>query len=87
MGVSERTYDYLIRRVEYPAERGYRMEPFKLPPWIHVVITEDGDSKWLTVHSRIHVNKEVRLHPSFSRQFSDWDILKDLSGKISHAYL
>lgn len=87
MGVSERTYDYLIRRVEYPAERGYRMEPFKLPPWIHVVITEDSDSKWLTVHSRIHVNKEVRREPSFSRQFSDWDILKDLSGKISHAYL
>ncbi|XAI94755.1 hypothetical protein [Pseudomonas phage vB_Pa-PAC6] len=61
--------------------------PFKLPPWIHVVITEDGDSKWLTVRSRIHVNKEVRMEPSFSRQFSDWDILKDLSGKISHAYL
>ena len=32
MGASERTYDYLLRRVEYPAERGYRMEPFKLPP-------------------------------------------------------
>lgn len=64
MGASERTYDYLIRRVEYP-----------------------GDSKWLTVHSRIHVNKEVRMEPSFSRQFSDWDILKDLSGKISHAFL
>lgn len=83
----ERTYDYLLRRVEYPAERGYRMEPFKLPQWIHVVITEDGDRKWLTVHSRIHVNKEVRFGPSFSRQFSDWDILNDLSEKISRAYL
>lgn len=84
---TERTYDYLLCRVEYPAERGYRMEPSKLPPWIHVVITEDGDSKWLTVHSRIHVNKEVRMEPSFSRQFSDRDILKDLSGKISQAFL
>lgn len=83
----KRTYDYLICRVEYPAERGYRMEPSKLPPWIHVDITEDGDSKWLTVHSRIHVNKEVRMKPTFSSQFSDWEILKELSGKISRAFL
>ncbi len=87
MAAVERTYDYLLCRVEYPAERGYRMEPSKLPPWIHVVITEDGDSKWLTVHSRIHVNKEVRMSPSFSAQFSDWEILKDLSGKISKSFL
>lgn len=87
MGASERTYDYLLRRVAFPAGWGHRMEPFKLPPWIYVVITEDGDRKWLTAHSRIHVNKEVRMEPPFSRQFSDWGLLKDLSGKISHAYL
>lgn len=87
MATGARTYDYLFHRVEYPAERGYRMEPTKLPPWIHVVITEEGDSKWLTVHSRIHVNKEVRMSPSFSAQFSDSDILKDLSGKITKSFL
>lgn len=87
MTVSKRVYNYLLRRVEYPEKRGYRMEPFKLPPWIHVIITEDGDSRWLTVHSRIHVNKEVRMEPSFSSQFSDLDILKHTSVKISHAFL
>lgn len=87
MAPGARTYDYLFRRVEYPAEGGYRMEPAKLPPWIHVVITEEGDSKWLTVHSRVHVNKEVRMNPSYSAQFSDFDILKDLSGKITKSFL
>lgn len=61
-----RRYDHLLCRVEYPAERGYRMEPKQLPDWIHVTITEQGDSKFLTVHSRIHVNKEVKVGPSYS---------------------
>jgi len=81
------TYDYLYVRVEYPRERGYRMEKKPLPPWMHVVITEEGDSKSLTVYSRIHKNKEVKLGPSYSSKFSDRDILIDLSGKISHRFL
>jgi hypothetical protein len=82
-----RKYNYLICRVEYPAERGYRMELEKLPDWIHVTITEDKDSKYLTVHSRIHVNKEVRVGPSYSVNFKDMDLLKDLSGQISSIFL
>lgn len=82
-----RRYDHLLCRVEYPAERGYRMEPKQLPDWIHVTITEQSDSKFLTVHSRIHVNKEVKVGPSYSADFSDRDILKDLSGEVSGMFL
>lgn len=82
-----RKYNHLLCRVEYPAERGYRMEPEQLPDWIHVTITEDNDSKYLTVHSRMHVNKEVRVGPSYSADFNDRDLLKDLSGQISSMFL
>lgn len=82
-----RRYDHLLCRVEYPAERGYRMEPKQLPNWLYVTITEQGDSKFLTVYSRIHVNKEVKINPSYSVNFSDRDILKDLSGKVSEMFL
>jgi hypothetical protein len=84
---AKRTYNHLYYRVEYPAERGYRMETCPLPDWIHLTITEYGDSKRLTVHSRIHVNKSVPMDPIYSNQFTDQEIIKDLSGKISHAFL
>ena len=82
-----RKYNHLLVRVEYPAERGYRMEPKQLPDWIHVTITEDKGSKYLTVHSRIHVNKEVRVGPSYSAYFNDRDLLKDLSAQVSSMFL
>lgn len=82
-----RRYDHLLCRVEYPAEGGYRMEPKQLPGWIHITITEQDDSKFLTVHSRIHMNKEVKVGPSYSVDFRDRDIIKDLSGKISYRFL
>ena len=87
MSVKVRTYKYLYVRVEYPAERGYRMEPYVLPNWIYVTITEEGNSKYLTVNSRIHVNKEVRMSPSYSSKFTDREILIDMSGKVSEAFL
>jgi hypothetical protein len=80
-------YNYLLSRVEYPIERGYRIETTPLPDWIYVVITKQGDDKYLTVRSRIHMNKEVRIGPTYSVDFSDWDILKDLSGEISKRFL
>lgn len=82
-----RKYNHLLVRVEYPAERGYRMEPKPLPDWIHLTITEDNGSKYLTVHSRIHVNKEVRVGPSYSSDFEDRDLLKDLSAQVSSMFL
>jgi hypothetical protein len=80
-------YNYLLSRVDYPRERGYRMEPTPLPDWIYVVITKQGDDKYLTVHSRIHVNKEVRVGSTYSVDFSDWDILEEVSGEISKRFL
>ena len=85
--MSSRRYDYIMVRVDYPRERGYRMEARKLPNYMHITIDEHGDSKQLTVHSRIHVNKEVKVSPTYSPAFSDIDILRDLSGKISYMFL
>jgi hypothetical protein len=75
-------YTYLIHRVEYPLERGYRMEPKLLPSWVYITVTQKGNSKWLTVHSRLHVNEEVRLSPDYSSCFNDRDIIKDLTPNI-----
>lgn len=80
-------YNYLLFRVEYPMERGYRMEPSLLPDWIYITITEEDDSKFLTVHSEIHVNKEVKLNPPFSSEFTDQEIIREMSGKVSHRFL
>ena len=80
-------YDHLLARVEYPAERGYRMESYQLPSWIHFTITEQDDSKWVTVYSRIHANKEVKMNPTYSSKFTDQEIIKDMSGKISATFL
>ena len=80
-----RTYHHLLIEIREPF--GTRIGPRDLPPWLHVTITEDADSKWLTVHSRIHVRSEVRMHPTFSTEFTDFEILRQLSPAISHAFL
>lgn len=74
-------------RVEYPAERAYRMEPKPLPDWIYFTITQEGDTKYVTVYSRIHVNKEVRINPIYSSDFLDSEIIKDISGAIASMFL
>ena len=80
-------YDFIVVRVDYPLECGYRMERKQLPDWIYLTVTEDDDSKYLTVYSRLHFDKEVKINPSYSLEFSDVDIIKDLSGKISSMFL
>lgn len=77
-----REYHYIFRLVGYPEERKFRMEAEPLPDWMYLTITEKDDSKFLTVHSRIHVNKEVLMQPSYSKEFSDNSIIEDLSPKI-----
>ena len=76
-----------MSRVEYPMEHGYRMEVSPLPDWIYITITEKDNSKYLTVYSRIHVNKEVKINPSYSIDFRDMDIIKDLSGEVASRFL
>lgn len=80
-----RKYTYGIYRVHYA--RGYRMEPKPLPHWMHLTITTEGNSKYLTVHSRIHINKEVRMLPDYSSNFTDNEIIKDLTGKIHQRFI
>jgi hypothetical protein len=84
---SIRTHNHLLHRVDYPRERGYRMEPSTLPPWMHLTITEKGDTKFLTVYSRIHLDKEVRINPDYSADFSDRDMIKDLSAEIHSRFI
>jgi len=76
-------------RVEYPLEGGYRMETQPLPNWIYLTVEEDinHSSKQLVVHSRIHMNKEVRMYPTYSNEYTDLEIIKDLSGEISRRFL
>lgn len=83
-----RRYDYTLVRVEYPLERGYRMEARKLPDWIHLLVEEDNcGSKRVRVNSRIHVNKSVLLGNAWSSEFSDYEVIKDISGEIAHRWL
>lgn len=85
MGV--RKYHYLLRRVEYPAKGGYRMEPELLPDWIYFTIVEKNGSKYLTVYSRRHVNKEFTLPTSYNNAFTDDEMIKGLSEKIRNLFL
>lgn len=63
------------------------MEPYDLPDWIYITVTRDGDSKYLTVYSRIHVNKEVIVGPSYSLEWSDQAVIKELSGRIYSGFI
>ncbi len=80
-------YNYLMYRVEYPQERGYRMEASRLPDWIYITITEEGDSKWMTVYSRWHVEKEYRINPTYSSDFTDRQMLIELSAQVHRMFI
>ena len=80
-------YHHLFRRKEYPAERGYRMESVQLPDWIYLTISEENNSKYIIVHSKIHVNKEVKMPTSYSVSFTDNEIIKDQSANIYNRFL
>lgn len=78
-------YNHLLRK-HYPSPFGYMWLSDSLPDWIHFTITKEGSSKYVTVYSRIHVNKEVRMHPTYSSKFSDEEIIKDMSCKIKYQF-
>ncbi len=82
-----RKYHHILTRVEYPREGGYRMEPEQLPDWIYLTITEQETNKFLTVHSRIHMNKEVRVGPTYRNEFTDQELLRDLSADVRYMFL
>jgi hypothetical protein len=82
-------YHHLYHRVNYPRENGYRMESYQLPDWIYITITtiEEENSKYLTVYSRLHLDKEVVISPTYSCNFTDDEIIKDLSSEVSSRFL
>lgn len=81
-----REYHHLYCQVR-PNPFGYYWEVSPLPDWIHLTIEEIKGSKVLKVISRIHVDTCKQVGPSYSTDFSDQDIIKDLSGEISGRYL
>ena len=57
---------------EYTTFRGQ-----KLLPWYTIRIATEGDTKYVTFCSTIHVNKETKASPCFSTEFTDSAILND----------
>lgn len=55
-----------------------------IKPWITVDIETVGDSKFVTIRSSIHVNKEFKLPHSYGLSWGDWEILRD-SSFLKHA--
>ncbi len=49
----------------------------KMQPWYRIQITEVGSSKFVTFHTRIHMNKVHKPSFSFSNKFTDGEILRD----------
>ena len=49
----------------------------RLLPWYSIRIATEGDTKYVTFCSTIHVTKESKVSPRFSAEFSDYDILDD----------
>lgn len=88
MSYSVREYKHLYKRVEYPMEGGYRIEPYQLPSWLVVEIrtNRDTNTKVCVVKSKIHTNKEVEMIPPYSADFTDEEVLEDLSGKIKRQF-
>ncbi len=80
-------YHYRFIRIEYPCFCKYRMETVSLPDWIHIEIIKEGDSKRAIVHSRIHMNKSAPVGPSYSTEFTDQEILKDVSAEVYRRWI
>lgn len=66
---------------------GYTWQIRPLPDWLRFEIVTEGDSKIVVVHSRIHVNRVTRMNPSYSTEFTDTEIIKDMSAKIRRQFV
>ena len=49
----------------------------KLLPWYSIRIATEGDTKYVTFCSTIHVSREVKASPCFSAELTDYAILDD----------
>lgn len=88
MSIEVTSYRHTYCRVEYPQERGYRMEPRPIPDWMSIEIHTDkeNDSKQMVVHSRIHVGRVFPMQPVYSCDFSDKQLLTELAAEVSHRF-
>lgn len=50
-------------------------------PWVTIEIGLEGDTKFVTVVSTIHVNKRKMLDHCYSATWNDWDIVNDINLK------
>lgn len=80
-------YSHIYYRYYNPEIGKHYHIPQALPNWIHIEIEQKGNTKTIFVCSKIHVNKRVKLNPTYSSEFSDVVILKELSHLISHKFL
>ena len=48
-----------------------------LQEWFEIEIVTENNTKFISFHSRIHVNKVNRLNLCFSTTFTDQEILND----------
>ncbi len=81
-------YNYLAAKKyqNHPFPKGYYWRHVPLPDYQHIEITHTETGKYVKFCSRIHVNKLVSIGPSYSLEFTDDDIIRDLSGQICHRY-
>jgi len=81
-------YDYLLK-IEYqhhPLPRGSYWAQKPLANYHHIEIHHTKTGKYVYFYSRIHENKLTLINPSFSNDFTDHEIIKEVSGKIAYRF-
>lgn len=54
-----------------------------IPDYVKVEVIETADDSWqVIIHNRIWVNKVVPMHPTYSKEFTKQEVLKDMALKI-----
>ena len=82
-------YTHTYYKKYYPEKGGYRWLIKDLPSWIYLTIEENAklENKQLVVHSKIHIGKKFNINPTYSNEFTNEEIIKDLSGKIYRDFI
>lgn len=81
-------YNFLLAKKyqHHPFPKGYYWTTIPLPDYQHIEITYTETGKYVKFYSKLHVNKLESIGPSYSLEFTDHEIIKDLSGKIAYRY-
>jgi|11BtaG_2_1085332.scaffolds.fasta_scaffold02518_4 hypothetical protein len=79
-------YNYLLVREYQHWPRVYYWVQRPLADYYHIEIHHTKTGKYVYFYSRIHVNELTLINPSFSNDFTDHEIIKDVSGKIAYRF-